>query len=150
MAACVASAACQGLVQCFAGCPSNDLLPDAGGDGGFPSCNEACIAQFPDGLAAFVPFDVCFNFECYPAAACGGNTDPCTSCLAEYCAQPTIDMELAPGGFGVYNCIIDCGGDKMCQAACKVQYPAAVRALESYLACQENVCGKVCLGSGGV
>jgi hypothetical protein len=148
--ACAASTACQGLVQCFGACPSSDILPDAGSDAGFPSCNEACIAQYPGGLATFVPFDICFNFECFPMPACGGTPDNCIACLAANCTQATIDMEVAPGGFGVYNCIIDCGADSACQSACKTQYPAAVKALEAYLACQENVCGIACPGSGGV
>jgi hypothetical protein len=129
-------------------CPFDDILVDAGSDAGFPSCSEACIAQYPDGLAAFAPLNVCFSFECGTMAACGGTSNTCVPCLAESCAQVMLTLDLAPGGFGIFNCVVDCVGNAMCEDACRAQYPAAVKALEGYLACQESVCGQVCMGSG--
>jgi hypothetical protein len=144
--ACMASAACQTIDTCFITCPSDDILADAGSDAGFPSCNEACIAQAPDGLAAFAAYDVCVNLRCASYAACGGAAKACGDCLAENCAQANLDMNLAPGGYGLFNCIFDCNADKNCEAACKSQYPAAVKPLDSFVACQQNLCGNACGG----
>jgi hypothetical protein len=150
LATCLQNAACVSITNCFLTCPPDDRLPDAGADAGFPSCKEACIAQSPGGLYDFVPLDVCFNFECYTQATCGGGPDPCLACLAARCTQAVIDQERAPGGYGLYDCITGCGPSETCQTACEAQYPDAVTAVLGSLACQENYCANVCLGSGGV
>jgi hypothetical protein len=144
--ACMASAACLTIGQCFGTCTSDDILVDAGQDGGFPSCREACIAQAPEGLAAYAAFDVCFSLRCGQSAACGGGSDPCGACLAANCAQAQLVLNLAPGGYGLFNCIFACNADKACEDACKVQYPAAVRPLDAFFACQQDLCGNPCGG----
>jgi hypothetical protein len=148
--ACLNSPGCVAITQCFSTCPPDDILPDAGADGGFPSCKEACIARNPGARAIYVPFDICFNLDCSTQAACGGAPDPCLACLAARCTQAAIDQETAPGGYGLYDCITNCGADEKCESACEAQYPDAVRAVLGFLGCQENYCANVCLGSGGV
>jgi hypothetical protein len=148
--ACESNPACVAIGNCASGCPSSDILPDAGADGGFPSCKEACMALHPEARAIYVRLDVCFNFECYTQAACGGAPDPCVACLAARCTQAVLDEETTPGGYGLYDCIAGCGPNEKCESACEAQYPGAVRAVLGSLACQENYCANVCLGSGGV
>lgn len=140
-AACLANPSCVALSDCFDNCNYDDVIPDAGPDAGyFPSCREACIAASPKGLEDFVLFYACYDFTA--SAECGGVPGPCNTCLEAYCVQATINLNVAPGGFGVYDCVYDpaCAGGPVCEMQCEEEYPGAVKALEEYEACQINAC----------
>jgi hypothetical protein len=151
--ACITDTYCILLDGCIVACPSDDILPDAGGDadaGFFPSCVEACLAEYPAGKAHYLPFYVCVDADCAETPACGGTPDPCESCLYGNCLQQIVDMNAADGGFGLYNCITMCGINIDCQMFCTAEFPAAQIPLNAFVVCEQEACSTICPASGGV
>jgi hypothetical protein len=142
---CFADPKCGAIVQCAGNCPTNDILPDAGADSGFyPSCIEACVAEHPDALPLFAPLDFCLGALASTAPACGGAPDPCSNCVNATCPELFLEVDEAPGGLGLYNCIVTCGRSLACIGACEAQFPDAVTALNRALTCLAGSCGPMC------
>ena len=155
---CNSSSDCDAILSCYESCPADDLLLDAGPDAGFfPSCAEACIGQHVAGRVAFAALYFCVNELGSLATVCGGGPDPCTSCVNANCAQELLDLNEAPGGIGLFDCVTSCGTDagpidvatQVCQEDCQAEYPGASDALEVFLSCNVNTCA-ICGGTGGV
>jgi len=142
--ACTADSDCNALLPCVGACPGTDLVPDAGPDAGFfPSCYEACIARYPKGRTLLVRYNVCIEADCIPAAACGGQAQPCYACTFGGCLPEVVALYSAEGGIGLFNCIQQCP-DATCAAHCSATFPAATGPYDALESCQENLCGNFC------
>ena len=145
--ACASSADCKALEKCIKDCQSG--IPDDAGSMGTPppdqSCDYVCSMAHPKGLETWAPRWACLSVFC--DKPCGLDSDSCSTCLNEKCANEYVAVEGTPEGYLFDACFQGCpSGFNKCTNACVQMYPGTEASVNVLQACGEAQC-PACLGA---
>lgn len=131
---------CQGNAECFA------LFACVSGCMDAPGCNEDCMTQHPEGIAALLAVSGCAGTTCDAACPWGAEDHtPCAGCVFKDCASETNACFGKTDCFALWKCFDTCGpGSLSCHKQCYDDYPDGIVELEALLGCTNTVCSELC------
>lgn len=107
------------------------------------ACEQACYAQYPDGVAGLGGWWACLTVKCMPGGECPAQTT-CTACTAEHCGYEFADCEADVECHLIKQCVGWCETTD-CAVACPGQHPTASPLWEKYFACVTQRCATDCV-----